>query len=297
MILYYLYRSVAFLLNLLPFAARKAFFVALASLARFLDRSHRAVVRRNLGLAFGETLDKAEAETIERYCYRNLLLNFLQVMENRRTGPEALHNLFHFENLEVVEAARREGRPIIFVSGHFGNWELGAAAISSLFASTVTIHKPLSNAYFNRYLLEARTRMRMRMVEKKGALKHLARTLSKGETVMLMIDQNLNPRESLTVDFFGIPTTQTPAPASLARKFNAAIIPAFVHTEDEKHYTVRFEAEIPVAHTDDAEADIQAATQAQADVMQRIVEEEPKFWFWCHRRWKGGNRGIYDVKA
>ncbi len=297
MILYYFFRFIESLLLLLPFSMRKAFFIGLASLARFIDRKHRAVVRRNLELAFGQTIGKAEADAIERYCYRNLLLNFLQVIENRRMTPARQAELFRFENRKVVDRARNEGRPIIFVSGHFGNWELGAAAIASQIMPTVSIHNPLNNPYFNRYLLASRSRLGMQMVEKKGAIKYLARALKNGGAVSLMIDQNLNPKESVIVDFFGIPTTQTSAPAYLARKFNAAIIPVFVHTDDEKHYTVRFEEEIAVPRTESAEADVLTASQRQADVVRKIIEEEPKFWFWCHRRWKGGNRGIYDVNS
>jgi KDO2-lipid IV(A) lauroyltransferase len=88
--------------------------------------------------------------------------------------------------------------------------------------------------------------------------------------------------------------TQTSAPAFLARKFNAAVIPVFIHTDDEKHYTVRFEPEVPVEQTEDAAADIQKATQLQSDVMEKVVREEPKFWFWCHRRWKTKHPEIYD---
>ncbi|HHH72694.1 MAG TPA: lipid A biosynthesis acyltransferase, partial [Sulfuricurvum sp.] len=190
--------------------------------------------------------------------------------------------------------AKAEGRPIIFVSGHFGNWELGAAAVDAQIMRSVSTHKKLNNPWFDRYLLQSRSRLGMKMVEKNGAIKHLTRALKNKQAVSIMIDQNINPRESIIVKFFGKEVTQTSAPAFLARKFNAAIIPAFLHTDDEKHYTIRFEPEIPVETTEDAQSDILKATQLQSDVMERIVREEPKFWFWCHRRWKTMHPEIYD---
>jgi len=297
MILYYLFRAIEALLLLLPFSMRKAFFTGLAALAYRIDRQHRAVIRRNLEIAYGEAVDPAQAEEIARYCYRNLLLNFLQVLENRRMTPQRQAELVRFENREVVERARRDGRPVIFVSGHFCNWELGATAIATQIMPTVSIHKPLNNPRFDRYLLESRSRLGMDMAEKKGAVKHMARALKKGGAVSLMIDQNLNRKESSIVTFFGHATTQTSTPAFLARKFNAAVIPVFVHTEDEIHFTVRFEEEIPVPNTENAQEDIQIATQRQTDVVERIVRAEPKLWFWCHRRWKAGSPGIYRKKA
>ncbi|MHC3995283.1 lipid A biosynthesis lauroyl acyltransferase [Thiomicrolovo sp. ZZH C-3] len=295
MILYYFFRAVEFCLMLLPYAVRKAFFTGLASLAYLIDRQHRAVIRRNLEIAFGPDVGEAEAKTIARYCYRNLLLNFLQVLENQRMTPQRQAELVTFANRDIVDRAREAGRPVIFVSGHFGNWELGATAIASQIMPTVSIHKQLNNPYFDRYLLASRSRLQMHMAEKHGAVKHLTRALKKGEAVSLMIDQNIRPRESIFVDFFGTRVTQTSAPAFLARKYNAAVIPVFIHTEDEKHFTVRFEEEVPVPHTENAEEDIRVATQRQSDVMERIIREEPKFWFWCHRRWKGGSKGIYEA--
>ena len=293
MILYYFFRVVEFILMLLPYAVRKAFFVLLATIAYRVDRKHRLVVRQNLQFAYGGTLSEAQIGEITHYCYRNLLLNFLQVMENRRMTPARMAELVRFENRDIVERARSEGRPVIFVSGHFGNWELGATAIASQIMPTVSIHKKLNNAYFDTYLLASRSHLRMQMTEKRGAVKHLARALKNGEAVSLMIDQNLHPKESVLVDFFGKRVTQTSAPAFLARKYNAAVIPVFIHTADEKRYVVRFEAELPVTQTDDAQADVEAATQRQSDVMEHIVRAEPKFWFWCHRRWKTKHPEIY----
>lgn len=294
MILYYFFRTVEFMLLLLPYRARKGFFVALAAFAHAVDGKHRKVVRQNLEFAFEGRIDDEQVDTITRYCYRNLMLNFLQVIENRRMTPQRQAKLVTFENREIVDAAVAADRPVIFISGHFGNWELGATAIASQIMPTVSIHKKLNNPWFDRYLLQSRSRLGMTMAEKNGAIKHLTRALKNKQAVSLMIDQNINPKESIVVTFFGKEVTQTSAPAFLARKFNAAVIPVFIHTDDEKHYTVRFEPEVPVEQTEDAAADIQKATQLQSDVMEKVVREEPKFWFWCHRRWKTKHPEIYD---
>lgn len=294
MILYYFFRTIEFLLMLLPYGARKAFFTALAALAYALDKKHRRVVRQNLDFAYDGAMTDAEAEKIARYCYRNLMLNFLQVIENRRITRQRQSEIVTFENREIFDRAKASGRPIILLSGHFGNWELGATAFASLVMPTVSIHKKLNNPYFDRYLLESRSRLGMRMIEKSGAVKHLTRALKNKEAVSLMIDQNINPKESIIVDFFGKEVTQTSAPAFLARKFNAAILPVFIHTEDERHYTIRFEEEIPVAKSEEVDADVAASTQLQSDLVEKIVRDEPKYWFWCHRRWKSKHPEIYD---
>ena len=293
MILYYFFRSVEYILFLLPRPWRKAFFLGLAKLAYAVDRKHRLVVRQNLLFAYDKAIDETRIDRITRYCYRNLMLNFFQVLENRRLTPEEQSKYVTFENREYVDDARKAGRPVIIVSAHFGNWELGATAIAANVVPLTSIHKALSNPWFNRYLLESRSRYRMDMVEKSGAVKYLTRTLRNGGSVSLMIDQNINPKESVIVDFFGHQVTQTSAPAFLARKFNAVIAPVFIHTTDEKHYTLRFETPLEVRQTDDAAADVLSATQALSDVVEALIRQEPEFWFWCHRRWKTFYPEIY----
>lgn len=294
MILYYFFRTIEFVLFLLPYPLRKGFFTGLAKLAHTIDKRHRRVVRQNLLFAFEGNIKEEKIDEITRYCYRNLMLNFLQVCENRRIKKSRLQKMVTFENLEIVETARRDDRPIIFISAHYGNWELGAAATAALIMPTTSIHKKLNNPWFDRYLRGSREHLHMHMAEKTGAVKALMKALKNKEAVSLLVDQNINPRESIVVDFFGKSVTQTSAPAFLARKFDAVVIPAFIHTDDEKHHTVRFEAPIPTPKTDDAEADVLIATQRQSDAVERAVRAEPKYWFWCHKRWKTLHKEIYD---
>jgi len=293
-ILYTVFRTLETFLMLLPRPLRKGFFLMLAGIARAVDRKHRRIVRQNMRFAYDGNIDEATIDETTRYCYRNLLLNFLQVMENYRLDTTKLASRVTFENREPVDEALAQGRPIVFISAHFGNWELGATSIALQIVPTVSVHKVLNNPYFDRYLLRSRSRLNMTMAEKKGAVKHLARALKNGGAISLMIDQNINPKEGVVVRFFGKEVTQTSAPAFLARKYDAVVIPVFIHTEDEKRFTVRFEPPVEVPKTGDAEADILAATQAQADVVERIVRAEPKFWFWCHKRWKTKYPEIYE---
>ena len=278
------------LLMTLPRSWRKAFFLFLAWLAHRLAPSRNRVIAQNLAFAFGGTLPEAETERIERYCYRNLLLNFLQVMENRRNRIEDFHKAVCFENREAVDALLAQGRPIVFISAHFGNWELGATALSKLIVPTTSIYKSFDRPEFNPYLLEARTRHGMEMIEKKGP-SNTSRERSK--TAVRIADdrsgQQRAPRRRRR--FFGHATYHSSTPASLSSKYKAPIVPLYILTEDDEHYTIRFEDPIEVAG-DDPET-IVRATQMLVTTLERIIRAHPKFWFWCHKRWKGEFPEIY----
>lgn len=291
MILYRLFLILDALLMLLPGRLRKGIFTALASLAHLLAGKRNRIIRQNLSFAFQETLSRSEHDEIERYCYRNLALNLLQVMENRRNSAEDLRSQVTFENREPVDALLARGGAIIFVSAHYGNWELGGAALSSLVTPVASIYKGFSRSEFDAYLLEARTAHRMELAEKNGALKHIAKALKNNRSILLMIDQASNARYGVNVDFFGHKTYHSSTAAQLSAKFNAPIIGVYISSEDEKHYTIRFEEPIEVREGD--EISVTEATQRQVDGVEKVIRENPKLWFWCHKRWKGEFPAIY----
>jgi KDO2-lipid IV(A) lauroyltransferase len=280
----------AFLMTL-PKNWRKKIFTALSSLAHQIAFSRNRIIQSNVSFAFGETLNPSQKKEIEEYCYRNLALNFLQVMENRRNNAEDLSSHVTFQNREVIDALLDEGRGIIFVSAHFGNWELGGAALSSLITPVSSIYKEFSSSEFDPYLLEARTNHRMKLAEKNGALKHIAKALRANRSILLMIDQASNARTGVKIDFFGHSTYQSSTPAQLAHKFNTPIVGVYITSHDEKEYIVRFEKPIEVKNNN--EEGVLEATQAQANDLEKIIRTYPKLWFWCHKRWKGEFKEIY----
>ena len=134
---------------------------------------------------------------------------------------------------------------------------------------------------------------RIKKLEKSNVIKPLIRLIKQGKASGILIDTNINQKEGTIVEFMGKPIRQTTTPAYLARKFDAAIIPVTIRTDDEEHYTLMLFDEIPVEKTENEQADIQKATQLQADWLTSIITKEPKFWFWLHRRWKNDKPEIY----
>lgn len=296
MITYSLFKFFEFFLLHLGKRFRRNFFLFLAWIAYHLARSHRRIIRQNLRFVYGENLDPAFVNRIERYCFKNLMLNFMQMVENRYQGIDELMRTVTMGPDEIIEQAKEEGRPIIFATGHFGRWELGGIAISELIKPSMIVYKQMNNPYFQEYLNESRERFRITSVEKNGAVKHLMKHLKKGLSISLLVDTNLSRRDGVVVDFFGRPTRTTVTTAYLARKMDALIIPVFIVTDDEEHFSVKFYEPIRVAHSDDEEADIREATQKQAHALERAVREYPHLWFWCHRRWNTDFPEIYREK-
>ncbi|MDP2194155.1 MAG: lipid A biosynthesis lauroyl acyltransferase, partial [Alphaproteobacteria bacterium] len=284
MIGFYFFLLFDWLVMKIPRTIRKKLFFALASLAHKLAGKRNRIIQANLNFAFGDALNLNEKKEIESYCYQNLALNLLQVMENKRNTTEDLAKQVTFENTEMVDLYLSQNRPLIFISAHHGNWEIGAASLAALITPITSIYKGLDNDAFNPYLLEARSRHRLNLIEKNGAIKHLARALKNNQCVSLLIDQSSNAKSGIKVNFFNHPTYHTSAAAQLSRKYNAPIIGLYIYTEDEENYVIRFVEPIEVEGDD--EQSILNATQRQVDDLEKVIRDNPKFWFWCHKRWK-----------
>jgi KDO2-lipid IV(A) lauroyltransferase len=292
MVLFRLFLILDAILMVLPHRWRKGIFTTLAALAHQLARKRNKVIQQNLAFAFGNTLSIDEKARIERYCYHNLALNLLQTMENRRNTAKEIAQQVRFENREKVDQILSQGRGIIFVSAHFGNWELGGAALSSLITPVASIYKGFNRSEFDSYLFEARSNHRMELAEKNGALKHMAKTLKKNGSVLMMIDQGSNAKYGISADFFAHSAYHSSTAAHLASKFQVPIVGVYIISEDEEHYTISFEDPIEVEGIN--EEAILEATSKQVNDLERIIRKHPSLWFWCHKRWKSEYKEIYQ---
>ena len=281
------------ILMALPKGARKNFFVFLAFIAYIASKKYRKIVKQNLNYAFDNSMSEEEIKAITKYSFKNLLFNFMHLMELRHISKEELAQKVTVVNKEAVERVHKEGRAVIYVTSHYCSWELGGASLGAFVEPVAAVYKKMKNRVYEEWLLDARSRFGNTNLEKTNVVKPLIRLIRQGKASGILIDTNINKREGVVVNFMGKPIRQTSTPAYLARKFNAAIIPVTIRTDDEENYTLMLFDEIKVPRTDDEADDIQKATQLQADWLTSIITKEPKFWFWLHRRWKSDKPEIY----
>lgn len=293
MIAYYFFRFFETLFLALPYSVQKAFTLGLAKIIYFIDSKHKKIIKANLDLTIKDEISKEEYNAILKYCHKNLALVLLQVLRSSKLSIEELEKSVSFENKHYVDEAVKANRKIIFISAHYGNWELGGTALGAFISPATVIYKKMNNSYFDNYLMKTRTKFNLHMAEKKGAIKHLVKALRQGNAISMLIDQNVNPHDGIYVDFLGAKATQTAAPAFLARKFDALIIPLLIGTSPGKENVVTFFEPIVTAKTDNEEKDILDSTQAQADMLAKVIKEYPLPWFWCHKRWKSAYEEIY----
>lgn len=192
------------------------------------------------------------------------------------------------EGIEHFRAARAQGKGILFITGHCGNWELLAIAASVKLAPIAVVARPLDNPYLNRLVERARKSYGNTVLHKKGALKSILRLLKNNGCVGILMDQAVIPEEGFVIDFLGRKAWTTKMPALIARKTGAAVLPAFIRREKRSH-TITIHPEVALSEHCDMDSAIKADTQTFSRFIEDFIREHPTEWLWIHRRWKRVN--------
>lgn len=296
MIGYYLFIAFEKFLMLLPKSFRRAIFTGLGHLAYWFPTRYKNVVRENIKFVYGEEATEEFIIETTKYSFKLLLLNFLHTIEGRYYSLEELSKNVKFENRDIVERIQKEGRPIIFVTSHYGAWEFAGSILSALVEPVLIVYKKMKNKKFEDYLLSSRAKWRISYVERHGATRGILKQLKAKKAIAILIDTNVSKNESIKVEFLNHQVSQIKTTAYFARKFDAALIPALIHTDNDKNYTIKFYDEIVPPKTDDADEDIKVSTQMQTDWLSKEILKSPKPWFWLHRRFKTDYPEIYTKK-
>jgi Kdo2-lipid IVA lauroyltransferase/acyltransferase len=290
----FLFGVFALLIKLTPnFVLKKNIFL-LAKFAYAVNKKHRRIAEVNLDFAFEGGMGEAQKKEIIVCAYENMLRNLVGIVTNLDISKEKMLTKCDYEGVEIVERLQADGKKIIFVTAHYGNWEaLGKAVTVRTGLKMVAVGRELDSKAMNAVLKKSRERFDAELISKHGAMRKLVKALRDDKTVGILVDQNTADDEGLLIKFFGKDARQTPVASVLARRFDAAIVPAFCEYSGFDRYKLSFYKPIYCAHTDDVEADILACTQAQSDAIETQIKKNPNVWFWFHKRWKNQYEEIY----
>lgn len=271
------------------------FLKGLSFLVYRLDKKHKHIINANLNLAFGDKLTQLQRDAIGKRTFYNLTQTIIGFMRRSGKSKEELLQNVTFKNGYILQNAIDNNKKIIFVTGHYSNWELLPPAITSKFGITlVGIGRQLDSLLMDKVLIKNREQFGVEMLYRRGGMKGSIKALREGKAIGLLLDQHLGARQGgIEVNFFNHKAMHSPAASVLARNFEADMIPAYISTDDYKHYVVTFYEPILFTKTDNKDADLLKMTQAQANIMQEVITNKPEEWFWVHKRWKGFYASMY----
>jgi KDO2-lipid IV(A) lauroyltransferase len=265
-------------------------------LAYTFDRRHRKVADENLRHAF-PGLDATNRSHLVRASFRHLTMVIVEIARLPRMFNRANWHR-HIDRISgSVVGAMTSGRPVLIITGHFGNWEMAGYALGLLGFSTYAVARPLDNPYVERFLRRFRERTGQKLLAKKGESDRMLEILAGGGIIATLADQDAGPR-GLFVDFFGRPASTHKGIAILAIRQSALLVVAGVpKVGAPMRYEIRIEDVIdPLDYAGRADAARQI-TQRYTAALERLIRRHPGQYFWLHRRWKHQPQMHVQAKA
>lgn len=277
-------RAVIAGVRILPRRAVEACGAGLGRVFYVLDRRHRRIAMENVAAAF-PTRSRAEHRAIVRGAFAHFGRLLFAVLEFSALTPDAMLARVEFEGEDRVRLAHAMNKGVLFVTGHFGFWEIQAMVHALRLPPMAVLARPLDNRALNDLLERMRTRTGNSVIYRQGTMRRVMRMLQAGHGVGVLIDQHILSRDAIYVDFFDRPAATTSAVAALALRTGAPVVPLFALPLGQGRYKMIYEHPVDPPGGDGAEA-VREFTQRCTDVLEMYVRRHPDLWLWMHRRWR-----------
>lgn len=282
---YALFAGIARLLQSLPLGAVRRLARIGAGFAWYVVPMRKSLTIMQLRVAFPDR-EEAEILSVARASYTNLVTTIFELMWTPRLDDSHLTEVLHLRNPEVAEQAVRRGSGVVFMSGHFGNWEWLSIGVSRLMGLPITvIVHPIHNKAVDELVEGWRGKFGNRIVPMGVSVREIIHTLRNRAAVAMLADQS-GPSGSIYVRYFGRPAATYEGPAVFALRIGAPVVIGFSVRRDDGNYDVILE-EIPTHDLDGFnEANVRELTRRHVRALERMVTKYPSMWLWQHKRWK-----------
>tara|TARA_B100000941_G_scaffold31040_1_gene18453 strand:+ start:1520 stop:2377 length:858 start_codon:yes stop_codon:yes gene_type:complete len=239
----------------------------------------KKIIDKNLSI-FASEVPNIDKNQIISEMWKNYGMTFIEYMFLNTFRKNSSHiEIKGDENLNVAISKKK---PLIFVSGHFANFELMSMEITKRNIKLATIYRPLNNIFLNPTMEILRKKFICKNQIKKGlnGVRDAIEYIKNDFSIALMIDQRVSEGEK--INFYKKPALTTTLPAQLALKYKLSIVPVFIQRKSNSKFVLEFQNEIK---SEDFHDKLEL-TQKLNEVLEKMVVRNPNQWIWTHNRWK-----------
>ena len=217
---------------------------------------------------------------------KNVLGNYGRIFSEyvhlKNFKNDNLQKYFSIEGLDYLKNIKKNSEKVVFISGHFSNFELMAMQIEKAGVDCAAIYRPLNNPYLNSVMERIRIRDICKKQIKKGraGTREIIRFMSKGTSIALMIDQRV--REGEKTNFFGSPATTTTIPAQLIKKYGCSVVPIYIERNKSHYFKMYVSKPIKINKS----RSISEITKYLNNILEKMIIKNIDQWIWTHDRWK-----------
>ncbi len=241
----------------------------------------KKIIEKNISLAFPDSKKEFKDMIINNMwkSYGKILAEYI-FMKNFRKKEN--NEFLEIKGQEILEMIKLSKDPVIFISGHFDNFELMAMHIEKSGIDLAAIYRPLNNIFLNPVMENIRKKYICNKQIKKGisGTKEILKHFNSGTSIALMIDQRVS--QGIKSSFFDKEALTTTIPAQFVKKFNCKIVPIYIERKKDENFIL--EIENPLTFNEDYT--IENITLKLNQLLEKMIKRNPQQWIWTHNRWK-----------
>ena len=242
----------------------------------------KSVVSSNLSIVFPKLTNDQRKELVNKMWvnYGKIFAEYVFLKKFRNTT--SYQKKIIIENQEILEKIKIQNKPVIFISGHFNNFELMAMHIEKSGINLAAVYRPLNNKFLNPIMERIRKKYICKKQIKKGisGTKEILKEFKNGTSIALMIDQRVS--EGLKCNFFNKEALTTTIPAQFIKKFGASVVPIYIERSINDDFKLKIQHEEQFSKEDS----IIKITLKLNRILEKMIVTNPSQWIWTHNRWK-----------
>ena len=227
-------------------------------------------------------INSQEINNIKKGMWNNYGRTLSEYMFLKDFRNDKFNSNINIQGKEILEQIKHEDTPVIFISGHFSNFELMAMQIEKFGINLAAIYRPLNNIFLNVFMERIRKKYICKKQIKKGTggVRELLKLYRAGHSVALMIDQRVS--EGIKSKFFNEDAFTTTIPAQFVKKFNCKVVPIYIERYNDIKFYIKIEKPIEFSKGSSTEK----ITQDLNIWLEKMILKSPDKWIWTHNRWK-----------
>ena len=287
------FKLITALFFIVPERGAVALSMLFGSLAGSVLRIRRRAVDKHLSLAFPDR-PRAWRNRVARASYVHLAREWMATFRLSRLGQDEILSRTRMVGFDAFRAALEEGKGVVLMTGHLGNWEFCATGFTARGIPLDAVAKSMANSQFGAALTEARERIGMGVIDMDDAPRRVLQSLRAGHVVAMLGDQNAH-RGGLFVPFFGKLASTARGPAVFALRTGAPVFLGIPIRDPgwRQAYTVELRR-IDFQPSGRIDEDVRALTAVHTAALEQAVKQAPEQYFWQHKRWKKRPEGERD---
>lgn len=276
----------------LPICVLKKIGHFIGFLAYHLDKKHRKIVLKNFDICF---LDMSEEEKIKttKNLYKNYGEYIFWYFKLLNMSKDEILNIVEFKNEQILQSSIDKEEKIVFITAHFGMWELLPSAVAMKFGKKIAIvGRDLDSKKMNEVLEKNREKNGIKLISKFGGAKQMIKSLKNGYALGILTDQDCDLREGFVYEINGYKLTQSKIASKIVLKHNAAMIFTYIYKEKDK-FVIEFFEKIYQDDSLDEMTNEEILTKKQLEVTSHFWTKYKDEYFWFHKRFKSFHEDEY----